>query len=49
MKEKKQELEISVLSEQNGKWQHKILERAVTDQLCADAVEAIDQEDQDMN
>ena len=49
MKEKKQELELSVLSEQNGKWVHKILDRAVTDQLTADAAEAIDQEDQDMS
>ena len=31
MKEKKQELELSILTEQNGRWQHKILDRATTD------------------
>jgi len=49
MKEKKQELELSVLQEQNGKWSHKILDRAVTDQLCNDALEEIDKEDQEMS
>merc|ERR1711885_111205 len=34
MKEKKMELELSVLSEAT-KWQHKVLDRATCDQLCA--------------
>ena len=42
MKEKKQELELSILQEVNGKWQHKILDRPATDKLCADALEEID-------
>ena len=48
MKEKKQELELSILQEINGKWQHKILERPIADKLCADALEEIDQEDAEM-
>ena len=48
MKEKKQELELSILQEINGKWQHKILERPIVDKLCADALEEIDQEDAEM-
>ena len=42
MKEKKQELELSILQEVNGKWQHKILDRPAADKLCADALEEID-------
>ena len=49
MKEKKQELELSVLQETDGKWQHKILDRPTTDKLCADALAEIDQEDQEMS
>ena len=49
MKEKKQELELSVLQEIDGKWQHKILDRPTADKLCADALAEIDQEDQEMS
>lgn len=48
MKEKKQELELSILQEVNGKWQHKILDRPATDKLCTDALAEIDQEDAEM-
>lgn len=49
MKEKKQEIELTVLSELNGEWRHRIIERSVADQLCKDALEAIDAEDADMS
>ena len=49
IKEKKQELELTVLSELNGEWRHRIIERSVADQLCKDALEAIDAEDADMS
>ena len=51
MKEKKQELEISVLRADNNpklNWVHKILDRATTDKITADAQTAID-EDEEMN
>ena len=48
MKEKKQELELSVLQEENGKWVHRILDRTKADKLCADALKEIDEEDAEM-
>ena len=48
MKEKKMELELSVLSE-GTKWQHKILDRATSDKLCSEALEAIENEDEEMS
>ena len=51
MKEKKQELELSVLRADNNpklNWVHKILDRATTDKITADAQTAID-EDEEMN
>jgi len=47
MKEKKQELELSVLSEGNG-WVNKILDRQTTDQLCASALQDIENEEDQM-
>lgn len=48
MKEKKQELELSVLSEANG-WTHKILDRQTTDALCAAAEAEIQADGDDMS
>ena len=48
MKEKKQELELSVLSEGNN-WVNKILDRATTDALCTAALAEIENEDDNMN
>ena len=49
MKEKKQEIELSVLSQVNGAWVHKILDRPATDALCTAALEEIENEDDQMN
>lgn len=49
MKEKKQELELSTLTQVNGAWTHKILDRAATDALCTAALEEIENEDDQMN
>ena len=49
IKEKKQEIELSILQEVNGEWRHRVVERPIADKLCADALEAIDKEDQDMS
>jgi hypothetical protein len=48
MKEKKQELELSVLSEQT-EFVHKILSREVTDKITADSQAAIEAEGEEMN
>jgi len=48
MKEKKQELELSVLTEGNN-WVNKILDRQTTDALCAAALDEIENEDENMN
>ena len=48
MKEKKQELELSVLTEGNN-WVNKILDRQTTDALCAAALVEIENEDENMN
>lgn len=48
MKEKKQELELSILSEET-KWAHKILDRQTTDNLTAAAQAEMENEDQEMN
>jgi hypothetical protein len=48
MKEKKQELELSVLCEGNN-WVNKILDRATTDALCQAALAEIENEDDNMN
>ena len=47
MKEKKQELEISILSEANG-WVNKVLDRQTTDALCTAALAEIENEDDNM-
>ena len=44
MKEKKQELELSILSEET-KWAHKILDRQTTDNLTAAAQAEMENED----
>ena len=52
MKEKKQELELSVLrSDENPKknWVHKILDRATTDKITAEAQQAIEDDDNQMS
>eukprot|EP00352_Strombidinopsis_acuminata_P005842 CAMPEP_0176369504 /NCGR_PEP_ID=MMETSP0126-20121128/23334_1 /TAXON_ID=141414 ORGANISM="Strombidinopsis acuminatum, Strain SPMC142" /NCGR_SAMPLE_ID=MMETSP0126 /ASSEMBLY_ACC=CAM_ASM_000229 /LENGTH=250 /DNA_ID=CAMNT_0017728167 /DNA_START=31 /DNA_END=783 /DNA_ORIENTATION=- len=48
MKEKKQELELSVLSEATGNI-HKILDRATTDRITSQALQEIDNEDVEMS
>lgn len=48
MKDKKQELELSVLSEETN-WSHKILDRAQVDQLTQTALDAIENEDAEMS
>lgn len=48
MKEKKQELELSVLSEGTG-YQHKILDRARVDALTAAALQEIENDQMDMS
>ena len=48
MKEKKQELELSVLTEANN-WVNKILDRTTTDALCQQALDEIENEDDQMN
>lgn len=48
MKEKKQELELSILTQGNN-WVNKILDRATTDALCAAALVEIENEDDNMN
>ena len=47
MKEKKQELELSVLSEGNN-WVHKVLDRQTTDAMAAAALAEIENEDEAM-
>jgi 20S proteasome subunit alpha 7 len=47
MKEKKQELEISVLSEENG-WKHTILDRSLVDQMTEQAAKEIEDEQMEM-
>ena len=42
------EIELSVLGE-GTKWVHKIVDRATADRMCAEAQEAIDNEDEEMN
>ena len=44
MKEKKQELELSILSAET-KWTHKILDRATTNNLTASALNEMENED----
>jgi len=48
MKEKKQELELSVLSEANG-WVNKILDRATADALCVAATAEIEADEDQMS
>lgn len=43
MKEKKMELELSIISEETG-FKHKILDRAIVDQLTKDASQEIENE-----
>ena len=47
MKEKKQELELSVLTEGNN-WVNKILDRPTTDALCQAALAEIENDDEAM-
>jgi hypothetical protein len=47
MKEKKQELELSVLCAANG-WVNKILDRQTTDALCEAAIAEIENDDDNM-
>ena len=47
MKEKKQELELSILTEASG-WVSKILDRAQTDALCQAALAEIEADDDNM-
>jgi hypothetical protein len=48
MREKKMEIELSVLSEQTN-WSHRILDRATTEKLTADTLALIENEDEEMN
>jgi len=47
MKEKKQELEISIISDETN-FTHKILDRVFVDQLAAKAAEEIENEQMEM-
>jgi 20S proteasome subunit alpha 7 len=47
MKEKKQELEISILSDETN-YTHKVLDRAIVDQLTAQAAQEIENEQMEM-
>jgi hypothetical protein len=47
MKDKKQELELSILGE-TTEWKHKILDRATVDALTTTALREIQGEDVDM-
>lgn len=47
MKEKKQEIEISILSDETG-YHHKILDRAIVEHLTAKAAEEIENEQMEM-
>lgn len=47
MKEKKQELEISILSEDTN-YTHKVLDRAIVEQLTAQAAQEIENEQMEM-
>ena len=47
MKEKKQEIELSIISEGTN-YQHKILDRAFVDDLTTKALEEIEQEQMEM-
>lgn len=48
MKDKKQEIELSVIGE-STKWTHKILDRKATDAITAVAIEEIENEDMEMS
>ncbi len=48
MREKKMEIELSVLCEGTN-WTHKILDRATTDRMTVEALEQIENEDEEMN
>jgi len=48
MKEKKQELELSIICE-DTKWVHKVLDRPTTDKITAEAQESIENEDNQMS
>ena len=48
MREKKMEIALSVLCEEN-KWTHRIIDRATADRMCTEAQEAIENEDDEMN
>ena len=48
MKDKKQELEFGVISDET-KYEHKILSREVSEKLTNDAKQAIESEDMDMS
>ena len=48
MKEKKQEIEISIISEETG-YKHKILDRSIVDALSAKALEEIENEQMEMS
>lgn len=48
VREKKMELELSILCEETS-WTHRVLDRATTDRMTAEAQEAIENEDEEMN
>lgn len=47
MKDKKMEIELSVLCKDTN-WSHKILDRATTDRMTAEALASIENEDEEM-
>jgi hypothetical protein len=49
MREKKMEIEISVLTSTQNTWSHRILDRATSDRMTIEAQEAIENEDEEMN
>lgn len=49
MREKKMEIELSVLTEVNKQWCHRIVDRVTADRMTVEAQEAIENEDEEMN
>jgi hypothetical protein len=47
MKEKKQEIELSIISDETN-FTHKIIDRAIVDQLASQAAKEIEDEQMDM-
>jgi hypothetical protein len=49
MREKKMEIELSVLTQTQNAWSHRIIDRPTADRMTIEAQEAIENEDEEMN